>query len=445
MGSLTPAKSDRLSLLLSTLPGVVVEQLLSVAHEADPSLGRLLAFCKAGPERAARDLFFLPAAPIIADRAVTKPSLAQIPEALIAPLWDWIKTEVTPEAADMALEQASQFDDPPGEDALDEMRFTVATRITQILDDLKEEPKAAKQLRHRLGVTDFDDVRAVAEFLKAAPSVRIAMEGAPARIEDLNDTISAALRDRYEDAAEAQPEAGVWVLLMMLPRLKKPWQLLRVFERIARREDDFLLSRTDMSSVGEALLDDAEFYLAGFARAPKTMAEAEASAERLADFATVTIGMTREIGIRKDGAWGQKLFALRNAASTQMEAIHEMARQTFKKAVPETGGPRRLRPIPHPGEPEFDEAEAMGQFLYRVKDDASRAAVGNAHNTLLDELRHQLEDVGTELLEGLRTGSSKDAEADYTRLNEIVRLMDVLGEREAGAVLLRRAAAAKAA
>jgi hypothetical protein len=80
-----------------------------------------------------------------------------------------------------------------------------------------------------------------------------------------------------------------------------------------------------------------------------------------------------------------------------------------------------------------------------VKDDAARAAVGNAHAHLLDELREASEKLGEEILARLRRNVSDDVEADRARLREVTRFLDVLGMREAGEVLLRRAAAVQAA
>ena len=80
-----------------------------------------------------------------------------------------------------------------------------------------------------------------------------------------------------------------------------------------------------------------------------------------------------------------------------------------------------------------------------MKDDAARAAVGNAHAHLLDDLRSVSEKLGEDLLARLRRNVSEDQAADRRRLREVTRFLDVLGLREAGEVLLRRAAAVQAA
>ncbi|WP_430431808.1 hypothetical protein [Oceanicaulis sp.] len=421
-----------------------VDGLVDLALELDPGMARMLEYCRYGADGAASRLFFFPLQDVIGDSTRIEPSKALIPESLLVPLWNWI-SDLDPEAAQEAMDAASSFTDKPVDEPLDETRVRVAASIVKALDELEHEPKESKRLRQQLGVTRFDDVRSIAGMLNSVPALREALDGLPDEIEEMGEEVCAELRDRYEQAIEETPESGVWVLLMIMAKVHKPWRMLRIFERIARREDDFLLTHTDMSSIGDALLSDAEFYLQGFQSAPRTETEMEAAVRAVTQFAAVTVGMTREIGIRKDGAWGQRLFELRNAASQQMERIHEEARRMFELALPETGPRRRSRDIPHSGEPAFDQAEIVCNFLYSVKDDAARAAVGNAHALLLEEFKDATEKLGENILARLRRNVSDDEEADLVRLREVTRILDILGMRSTGEVLLRRAAAAQAA
>ena len=444
MGPLSAGKVEKLSVLLAHMSAEQVDGLVDLALELDPGMARMLEYCRYGADGAASRLFFFPLQDVIGDSTRIEPSKALIPESLLAPLWNWI-SGLDPEAAQETMDAASSFTDKPVDEPLDETRMRVAAGIVKALDELEHEPKESKRLRQQLGVTRFDDIRSIAGMLNSVPALREALDGLPDEIEEMGEEVCAELRDRYEQAIEETPESGVWVLLMIMAKVHKPWRMLRIFERIARREDDFLLTHTDMSSIGDALLSDAEFYLQGFQSAPRTETEMETAVRAVTQFAAVTVGMTREIGIRKDGAWGQRLFELRNAASQQMERIHEEARRMFELALPETGPRRRSREIPHPGEPAFDQVEIVCSFLYRVKDDAARAAVGNAHALLLEEFKDATEKLGEGILARLRRNVSDDEEADLVRLREITRILDILGMRSTGEVLLRRAAAAQAA
>lgn len=446
MTSLTPAKIGRLRALLKSLPEPAAERLVDAAAGTDPTLARLLDFCALDPEDAARERFFAPLAPLSGDPAETRPSLAYAPPAILAALWSWIAEDLDPEAAEAARAASAVFDDAePGQ--LDELRVRVSGRIIDAIEATEHDPKGEKRLKHRLAVRDFKSVLDIAVILRTAPVLRGALEGLPQVIEEISDALSADLRDRYERAGEEDPDAGAWFLYFVMARLTRPWRILRAFERIAKRGDDFLLSRTDMAGIGEALLLDAEHHLAGFSRSPATLAEARAAVRALADFSAVTVGMTREIGIRKDGAWGQKLVALRNQAAGQMERIHTRARKIFDPLLAESrsGRAAQLNPVPGRDTPHFAEALALGVFLTESAADASRAAVAGAHQQLLADLRGGLEELGRHLLAQLRGEDARLAETARVRLEDTARLMIVLGEKEAAQILLRRTAAAKAA
>ena len=446
MTQLSAEKLKRVEGLLTTLPRPLVERLCAVAETADPALGRLLMLCCDGVELRARERFFAPLAAVSGDPEKDPPSRAFTPEALQETLWDWLKDTL---AADLVADVNERVSDTEARDApgaLDDARIDAANAVLNALTAAEVDPKSANRLRARLEVEDFDAVRRAAVILRSSKEIRRALEGLPAHIPDMTDALSTVIRDRYEAASDADPDAAIWVLYFVMARMDQPWKLLRVFERIARRDDDLLVSQTDMAVIGDALLADADHILKGFAVPPETEDGARAAAQALARFAAVTVGMTREIGIRKDGEWGKRLFEVRSRASDQMARIHEAAQDAFKRATPEGGGLRvRIKTPPSPGEPAFDKASALGTFLILTKDDAGRAAVGNAHAEVIVEIRERLESVSQDHLDSLRAEDEAEAQAARDRLREIAELMGSIGERESAAVLLRRVAAAKAA
>ncbi|MCR9128819.1 MAG: hypothetical protein NXI12_04800 [Alphaproteobacteria bacterium] len=443
MPGLSDDKIARVSALMASLPGDMAGRMCAAARQGDPVLGRLLDYCRLGPAASARKRFFAPLADVSGDPDASRPSRAYAPEGLQQKVWDWLG-EIAPSVIVAADQAAADFEDSaPGR--LDEARVEAADAMLASLKAVEDAPKAAKKLRARLAVEDFEPVRHLAGLLRAAPVIRTALDGLPAVITDFNETLSSSVRDRYETASEADPDAAVWLLFLVMARMERPWALLRVFEKIARRGDDLLVSRTDMAEIGDALLRDAEHYLQGFARPPENREEAEAAARSLADFAAVTVGMTREIGIRKDGSWGKKLFELRTRASEQMTGIHEAARVAFKRATPEEGGVRRSSgPPPAPGDEGYEQACALGWFLTVSRDDAGRAAVGNAHQGVIDEINTRLESLADKLLRAAG-GQGEQAEAAALRLEEVTGLMRAAGASQAAEVFLRRVAAARAA
>lgn len=444
MAGLSKDKIARISALIGALPGDMAERLCAAARAGDPALGRVLDYCREGRDASARRRFFAPLEDVSGEPEVNRPSRAYAPESLQVRVWEWL-AEIAPAAVASANDAALDFeDDSPGR--LDKDRVDAAASMLAALRAVSDAPKDAKKLRARLALEDFEPVRHLAGLLHAAPVTRAALEGLPSVITDFSESVSASVRDRYEEASEADPDAAVWVLFLVMARMERPWALLRVFEKIARRGDDLLVSRTDMAEIGDALLRDAEHHLTGFSAIPSTEDEAEAAAQALAQFAAATIGMTREIGIRKDGDWGKKLFELRTRASEQMTRIHEAARNAFRNATPEEGGARRNSgPPPGPGDEKYKHACALGAFLVATRDDAGRAAVGNGHLAVMEEVTSRLETFADKLLRTVTGGSGDDAEAAALRLEEITGLMRAIGAEQSAEVFLRRVAAARAA
>ena len=447
MSGLPKDKQERISALLSTLPEGLVDRLCTTADKADPALGRLMAMCRYGVDAIARERLFEPLEPVSGDPEINPPSKAYTPAPLLEIIFGWLAETAAPDLIETLRHQVSDPDAELEQGQLDPIRLEVAEAIMSGIKAVSDDPKAEKKLRARLQVQDFEAVEHTAVILRSSPVLRTALAGLPNQIPEVTDQLSATIRDRYETASDADPDAAVWLLFLLMARMDRPWRMLRVFEKIARRGDDLLVSQTDMATIGDALLDDAAFYLNAFAAAPETAEDAEKAGAGLAQFAAVTVGMTREIGIRKDGDWGKYLFELRSKASDQMTRIHHAAKDAFWKATPEAGGMKRRMsgPAPGLGHPDFVKAEALAKFMVATKDDASRAAVGNAHAELIATMNERLEMVSQSILSSLRTASADDMADAQSRADDIAHLLRVFQQKDAADILLRRVAAALAA
>lgn len=446
MSRLSAEKMERLRALLSTLPAPVPARLIAVAQTADPVLGELLRTCLEGEgSDEARESFFSPLAPVSGDPQTEAPSRCYTPAPMLRAIWDWMGEALDPEAVAAARAVAARPDAAESAGLLDEARARVAQKIEAAVAETRDDRRARKLLQQRFGTADFARLSDAAAILNAAPVLRAAFEGLPEALEDVGEETAHAIRERYEAASAEQPAAGAWFLFLLMARFQKPWKIMRLFEVIAGRNDDLLVSRTDMAAIGDALLGDAEHFLQGFSRSPRTIEEAEAAVAALERFSSLTVGMTREFGIRKDGPWGKRLFELRARAASNMEDIHARAARVFETVAPDTkrfwsrGGRRRL------DDNDYAEAEAIAVFLYGAKDDASRAAVGGSHSEALSNARKRLDDFGRSLVDGLRGMPEHEREELRERLNRTADLLRALGEPGDADVLLRRGAAAAAA
>lgn len=445
MTTLTPAKIARLRALMRALPAALSGRIVEAASAGDEAMGRLLHACTRDAETYVRERFFAPVAPLSLDPAHARPSLAHIPPAMLATVWRWLDDTLAPEQVAAMRKQCADPTRAVDHAAEDALRAEASLRIFDGIKAVQDDPRANKHLRHLLGVSDFRAVRDLATILRAAPVLRVAVADIPQSISELTEEISQTLRDRYDAACATDPDAGVWFLYLVMARLARPWAILRVFEKIVRRDDDFLISRTDVATIGDALLEDAAFHVSGFADIPATLESARDMAQALTQFATVTVGMSREIGIRKDGGWGRQIMALRQRASAQMEAVHAAALAQLDKTVPDPHKPlpARLKLSGEALEAAAGRLEILCTFLRLTRDDASRAAVGGAHAAVLERVNQRF-DMAAETLLGLMRAQPGDPLLNE-RAAVLARLMTALGQQDNASVFLRRAAAARAA
>ena len=436
----------RLYDVLSAMSATAGRQLIEAARERDPALCELIESGLERVDAAAGERFFAPLRAVSSPDPQAPPSRCLASPALLTSLWRWIRDDLAPDAARqirMIADDAVAAHE--ADRGLDLVRESAGRAIQAALDEADGDPRAGRALRRRLGVSELDGARGIASALSCAGALSEALKDWPEHLPEISGERASQLHWRWERACEAAPEAGLWALFIAMAGLDRPWTILRVCGRISGRSDDLLVSRTDIIAIGEALLEDAAHYLAGFAQSPQTNAEAEQAAACLAAFARSTTGMTREIGIRKDGAWGRELTALRAQAASQMERVHARALALMDVLAPDPNKPRprRWQPAAEPGDRIEERALAVFAFLRLAREDAGRAASGEAHRETLTAISLRLDTAGRALVDAMRRRQAPDDAA--AQLETIGRLMTAMGESDSASILARRAAAASAA
>lgn len=431
-----PDKMERVEALISALPTMKADALIEAARAADPALADMIEVCRRQADAARRARFFAILTPLSADPATSPPSLSHAPPAVLDRLWRWAVEELAPEAG------AVDRDDG----RLNAARIALADAVQARLDAAGNDPRKARRLGRRLGVSDFGVIRDIIVVLKTAPALERALAGLPLGLEAVGPKLADDIAARFaalDDSADR--EGAIWFLHLVMARLERPWTILRVFEKLSGRKDDFLVSRTQTALVGEALLEDASFFIDSFSVPPLTADDADRAASAMAAFAAATTGMTREIGIRKDGEWGRRLLSLRAQAAERMEQHHARALQLMEAVLPDPYRPRvrRWRLSETERADAFNRLAALCRFLTLTQDDAARAAAAGAHRETLAALAGRCEAAGGALLEALRRGQAPD-EAD-AEMQRVAALTVVLGDQAGADILLRRWAAASAA
>lgn len=348
--------------------------------------------------------------------------------------------------AEAGLESLQMPADPGDPDAMQSWRNQAAERIESLIAQAETDKSLRTRLTEALG-TDYSSLIVDAACLLSHDAqLTDALKPFDKKITDFLPESVTQARDAYDRICADAPDASLWFLKILTARLTRTAQIFRVVEKIGRRSDDALVSKTDLADVGDLVLANADFYAGKFDQPPATLDEAEMAGRALEEFAKISVGMTREFGIRKDGRWGKTLFATRAKASSALDEFFKQVEKEFVRAIPHVAkGHRGLaRPGSMPKEERILKAEAALRFLALASEWSSQAAVGSAQKHAADYVRQELDDAARAYLEILRAAEGEDAGKASAALDLIVRYMHAFKDDENADLIQRRSVAVRA-
>jgi hypothetical protein len=336
--------------------------------------------------------------------------------------------------------------DASDRDALHAWRVNAAEQIAEKLKQSEQDKAVLQQLKRDFGDEYASLLSDAMTLLQNDQVLHEALEPFPESIKDLSTELVIAARDAYETICNNAPDASLWFLKILTARLERTAQIFRVVEKIGRRSDDALVSKTDLADIGDLVLANAAFYAGQLTETPTTLADAEAASHAVAEYVKISVGMTREFGIRKDGHWGKTLFAIRAKASAALERFFSEFEKSFPRALPyPVKGKKGLTKAGDlPPAATIEQAEAGLCLLAATGEWASQAAVGSAQKHVADAVRNGLDECARDLLEVLRAAEDEEAARAAESIALIVRYMRAFEDDENADLIQRRSAALQA-
>ncbi len=125
-----------------------------------------------------------------------------------------------------------------------------------------------------------------------------------------------------------------YIAVIVMARLERPWEALKLPLFVSRQSQDTLISSTDMGLVGEVLFADLDHYLAVIRAARPVQFDVDAVCGALAGFAELSMGLVKEVEMRRDGKWGQRLMKSRATVAEALEVFMEQAPREIFAALP---------------------------------------------------------------------------------------------------------------
>ena len=219
----------------------------------------------------------------------------------------------------------------------------------------------------------------------------------PRRIDTLTEQHATFVRDIYDQLTARKSDLSPYVGLLVLARLKRPWEALRLATITSRRTNDALFSVSDMGIVGDVLLADMENLALDIASVRADSIDPDTVLTKLDRFVQMSAGLVREIGVKREGKWGQRLIKIRQLASDAMDSLIVRAPREITAALPVQRlgafggrGPRRPDLSRDPDPVRVERALVWGRLLAGSTPYAGGGAFYAAHKDAFEEVSQYL-------------------------------------------------------
>jgi len=397
-------------------------------------------------------LFFVVIEGMITDTAGDKTE-GRIARRSLDPIWRWLLTSQSARLEplrDQIAQHVLTGDEPAALAGQRQFDFIAGDAIRAAVKKVESKDRAGKDLIQAVGgQRGFEDMRELSRVLQISDEIRELKTALPPVIDYENPEQFDKIRGVFERTVEKSLSGAPYLILSLAPRVIHPWELFGIAAKLVRAENDQHLKASELAMVGEWLVQGLEAEAAALkALKPADFNPARAD-EFLRRFAMLQTGMTREIAMRKDGAWGKRLLKTRGLVSSAVENLFERTVKELQLAFSmqrASSGSRNGAFVPaYSGLPDASVSarlEALTKFLATAKQFASQLGYSVALDTTLVAIQSLFDDYTDGILDSLAQSRGPERDLAHAWAELIVRVMTPIFSEEAMRILTRRMTAA---
>jgi hypothetical protein len=361
----------------------------------------------------------------------------------LVPVWNWLSQTLIPaETAaysseckalvlnhkpDAAMTRAAKFW-PLAAQALQQATATEAGRQA-----------AQKVLGDAFAV---DDIADMVLLLSGGEAIERLVTLLPRPVTVFGEQLVWQVREIYDQLAQEQPDVAPYVAVIVMNRLSKPWEALRLPLLVTRQTDATLISKTDMGLVGEILFSRMDALKLSIQATRHPLFDAEKLMDEARTFADLSSHIVKEIEIKREGEWGKRLLAERVQIGKVMETFMERAPKEFSIALPMAKG-RGADLSKHPGVEKQEMAMRYARLVAGCRTFAAAGSFAAKQNVVDDELCTLLKRFNEGVLKALKN-DPQDTVAT-AQFQFCAELTAVLFSEEEAELMRRRGRAALSA
>ncbi|HET7083646.1 MAG TPA: hypothetical protein VFI23_02680 [Rhizomicrobium sp.] len=362
----------------------------------------------------------------------------------LVPAWNWLSQTLLPaETRAYCAECKALVLAHKPDDALKRaMKFwpVAAEAMTKALATEAGRQTAQKILGDAFAVEDISDM---AQLLSAGETMEELIALLPAPVASFNEQLVWQVREVYDRIVESKPDVAPYVAVVVMNRLNRPWEALRLPLLVTRHTDETLISKTDMGLVGEILFARMEALKSSIQVTRHPLFDAERLMEEVKTFSDISSHIAKEIELKREGEWGKRLLAERVQIGKVMESFMERAPREVTAALPTSkgmGGDFSK----HPGPEKHEMALRYARLVAGSRHFAAAASFAAKQKTTYDELCTALKRYNEDVVKALKADpQSTVANAQFQLCAELTAIL--FSDQEAELLRRRGKAALSAA
>lgn len=375
----------------------------------------------------------------------------RIARASVTPVWLWVSGTLMPKAAQDYTDQIKAL---LVSYKADEARACavafwneVSAAMRKALSTEAGRKQARVPLNGDLGVADAQEI---ALLLSVGGDILDLQDKLPKPLPAFTDEFLWVARSLYDRLIQAAPDAAPYVAVIVMNRLYRPWEALRLPLLVSRKQQDTLISSTDMGLVGELLFTDLDRLSQSIRNTHHVQFDPDELVTNVASFAELSSAVVKEIAVRRDGKWGQSLLRDRAEVGNVMDTFMERVTKEIAGALPmHKSGSYASARVPdfsrHPDPERLERALRYAKLVAGCKPFAAAASFAvslkDAHDESVEYLRRYNDDVVREL----RSAESPRREIVQQQFALATELTAILFSEQEADLLRRRGRAALAA
>jgi hypothetical protein len=368
---------------------------------------------------------------------------AVIARASVVPIWTWLSGTLLPDETQAYFRAAKTLIlSGKSDDVLAHVGKFWTLAGTAMREALADGTRLGS-LKNRLNDDEILDAREMALLLSEGEEIAKVQGCLPKPLPHLTEDILWQLRESYDALIARNPDVAPFVAVVAMNRLQRPWEALRLPLMVSRQTGDALISKTDMGLVGEILFARMDAMQAAIMATRHPLFEAPTLLTQVGGFSDLSSAVVKEIEVRRDGEWGQRLLKDRAAIGAVMDGFMDRAAKEFTAALPMHKGTGDF------SRPTIAEKRAMGlKYAMLVAGSRHFAAAGSfaaKQRTALEELSNHLRRYVEDAVRELKGCGSEKRAIIESQLQYCAELAAILFSTDEADLIRRRVRAAQSA